>query len=72
MWRQTALAGLIVATMAIVLASCEAFHSKKITEQIPTERETLQRVTLPPDAVVFDVLLARIPYQDRELARDME
>ena len=56
--------------MAIVLASCEAFHSKKITEQIPTERETLQRVTLPPDAVVFDVLLARIPYQDRELARD--
>ncbi|MGN1064385.1 MAG: hypothetical protein ACI4QC_03145 [Thermoguttaceae bacterium] len=70
MWRQTALAGLIVATMASVLASCEAFHSKKITEQISTEREALQRVTLPPDAVVFDVLLARIPYQDRELARD--
>ncbi len=59
------------AICACVLASCEVFHSKKIVQEpIPAESKTLQRAVLPPDSVVIDVLVARIPYQERDLATD--
>lgn len=71
MQKRTTLIGLLIAFLASVLVSCEAFHSKKKVETlVPTECKTFERTTLPPDAVVFDVLLTRIPYQERDLARE--
>ncbi len=70
MKKQTATLSLLLAFFASVLVSCEAFRPQTPTAPIPnSERKTLERVALPPDSVVFDVLLTRIPYQERELAR---
>ncbi|MBP5622413.1 MAG: hypothetical protein J6X44_10400 [Thermoguttaceae bacterium] len=71
MKKQTTALGLLLAFLASALVSCEAFRPQPSTAPIPnSERKTLERATLPPDSVVFDVLLTRIPYQERDLARD--
>ncbi len=69
MRTRTTIYGLLFAILANVFVSCETFHSKKKVDVVNTsERKSFQRPTLPPDSVVFDVLLTRIPYQDRDLA----
>jgi hypothetical protein len=69
MKKQTTTMGICLALFASVLVSCETFRSPKQSEPVVSQaRKTLSRPTLPPDAVVFDVLLTRIPYQERELA----
>ena len=71
MRRRTLLVSLTIVFLANALASCEAFRQKTVEEPInDAEKKTLTRPTLPPDSAVFDVLLTRIPYQDRDLARD--
>lgn len=69
MRKQTTIYGLLLAILASVFVSCESFHTKNKSDVISTTPpKSFQRATLPPDSVVFDVLLTRIPYQDRELA----
>ncbi len=73
MFRSSIIAGIGVALCACVLASCGSLslHNRPNPEPIPTERKTLQRLNLAPDAVVFDVLVAHVPYNERDLVRDL-
>ena len=69
MTERTPNLGLIaIFALTSLLASCEALRPRDpIEPTISAEQTTLKRPTLPPDSVVFDVLLARVPYQDRDL-----
>lgn len=61
----------LLAFCAGSLSSCESLVFKKEVEPIATERTALRRQSLAPDAVVFDALIAHIPYNERELARNL-
>ena len=53
-------------------ASCESLRlEKEEVAPIPAERKQLQRAALAPDAVVFDAIIAHVPYNDRELAKEL-
>ena len=73
MFRSSIIAGIGLSLCACVLASCEnlSLHNRPNPEPISTERKTLQRLNLAPDAVVFDVLVAHVPYNERDLVRDL-
>ena len=73
MFRSSTIARIGFALCACVLASCGSLSpfDRSKPEPIPTERKTLQRLNLPPDAVVFDVLVAHVPYNERDLVRDL-
>lgn len=53
--------------------SCESlrFKDELPPEKITTDRKTLERLNLAPDAVVFDVLIAHVPYNERDLVHDL-
>lgn len=63
--------GLLPTLWICVLGSCKTFDAPSEEPPAPVERQTLQRATLAPDAVVVDVLLARIPFQYRELTKKL-
>ena len=67
--RKRILQTLLLALSVGLCASCESLRLEKEVEPIPTERKQLQRQTLAPDAVVFDAIIAHVPYNDRELAK---
>jgi len=67
----TTLWGLFLTLCVCVLGSCKTFEASPEEPPKPVERKAFQRATLAPDAVVVDVLLARIPFQYRELTKNL-
>lgn len=73
MFRSTVVSGLVLALLACALASCESLklHDKDEPRLISADHKTLQRLRLAPDAVVFDVLIAHVPYNERDLVKNL-
>jgi len=73
MFRFSSVARFILAFFVCALASCESltFRNEAPPPAVGPERKTLQRLSLAPDAVVFDVLIAHVPYNERDLVRDL-
>lgn len=61
----------VLAFCASCLTSCKSLVFKEEVEPVATTRKTLQRQTLAPDAVVFDALIAHVPYNERELTSNL-
>lgn len=73
MFRTSIIARIGLTLCACVLASCGSMplNNRPTPEPVSTERKTLQRLNLAPDAVVFDVLVAHVPYNERDLVREL-
>lgn len=73
MFKLPTIAGSILTLCACVFISCDSLklHDSRPQTTLLTERKTFERLNLAPDAVVFDVLIAHIPYNERDLVRNL-
>ena len=74
MTRLSASVRIFAAFCACALASCESLHigdNAPIPQPLLEKRKSIERLRLAPDAVVFDVLIAHVPYNERDLVREL-
>ena len=60
---------LLIFGLVVLLASCRSMTPMPETTDVSVKK--LERMTLPPDAVAFDVLVVHVPYQYQSLVRDL-